>query len=340
MILISLATSHYADRHHFTPMDEAMLKQYAFFERLGFFGIKPDSAKGAAKLLRTARTILSQNNTTLWITAQGRFVDVRHRPVELKPGLAHLAHQMTHGRIIPIAIEYTFWNQSTPEALLAIGQPIDVKQLHETHDVHLWQNLLTSRLGDLMDELAQAASQRDEGLNILDPVPLGLTDLPITSRGPNEHQQDETLKSHVIAGDTHNARAMLLSMFMNGRTMESLCDGPLTQAMHEVGTCWLKDSNGIHIEHRSTDLCMELLMYMRTVLPNPPSTAPLALGAAPEHDLYTIPSLMATVVLQSLGWRTINLGSQLPVKSLISAVQKYQPTLVWLSVSVPKPWNN
>lgn len=164
MILVALATGHYADRYHFAPMDEVMLKQYAFFERLGFFGIKPDSAKGAATLLRAARAILSQNNTTLWITAQGQFVDVRQRPLELKPGLSHLAKQMTHGKIIPIAIEYTFWNQSTPEALLAIGQPIDVKHLHETHDVHQWQNLLTSRLSELMDELAHAASQRDETL--------------------------------------------------------------------------------------------------------------------------------------------------------------------------------
>lgn len=176
---------------------------------------------------------------------------------------------------------------------------------------------------------------RDEGLSILDPVPLGLANLAITSRGPSDSQQDETLKAHVLAGDTQSARSMLLSMFMNGRTIASLCDGPLTQAMHRVGTCWLEGPNGIHIEHRSTDLCIELLMYMRTILPSPPATAPLAIGATPELDPYVLPSLMATVVLQSLGWRTINLGSLLPVKSLVAAAQEYQPALVWLSVSVP-----
>lgn len=170
MILITLATGHYATRHHFAPMDEAMLRQYAFFKRLGFFGIKPDSAKGAVTLLRTAANILSQNNTTLWITAQGQFVDVRQRPLALKPGLAHIAKQMTRGKIIPIAIEYTFWNQSTPEALLAIGQPIEVTPLTQTHEAHQWQERLTSNLSSLMDDLAAAAGQRDEALfDLLNP---------------------------------------------------------------------------------------------------------------------------------------------------------------------------
>lgn len=167
MILLTLATGPYAGRKHFAPMDEAMLRQYAFFERLGFFGIEPDSAQGAAKFLRTARLILAQPNTTLWITAQGRFVDVRQRPVELKPGLAHVARHMKIGSIIPIAVEYTFWNQSTPEALLAIGKPIDVQKRHDgndDYDVPQWQTLLTTRLTQLMDELAAASSQRDETL--------------------------------------------------------------------------------------------------------------------------------------------------------------------------------
>lgn len=104
--------------------------------------------------------------------------------------------------------------------------------------------------------------------------------------------------------------------------------------MHQVRTCWIDDPNGIHIEHRATDLCIELLMYMRTVLPDPGSKAPLAIGASPEHDPYILPSLMATLVMQSQGWRTINLGAQLPVGSLIHAVHEYQPAMVWLSVSV------
>ncbi len=57
----------------------------------------------------------------LWITAEGAFTDHRARPVALRPGLAHLARQVPGAVILPLALDYTFWNESRPEALLRFG---------------------------------------------------------------------------------------------------------------------------------------------------------------------------------------------------------------------------
>ena len=41
------------------------------------------------------------------------------------PGIAHLARRVPGAIILPLAVEYTFWNESKPEALVRFGAPID-----------------------------------------------------------------------------------------------------------------------------------------------------------------------------------------------------------------------
>ncbi|MEX2670689.1 MAG: lysophospholipid acyltransferase family protein [Phycisphaeraceae bacterium] len=160
LMMILLATARYPERQHYAPFDAAMLRKYAFFERLGFFGVEQETRRGAARLLRAADAIMQQPGATLWITAEGRFTDVRDRPIVLRPGLAHIARRMPHGYIVPLALEYTFWEESTPEALIAFGEPIDVAHADADRDVEVWQDLLQQRLEHVMARLAEAASSR------------------------------------------------------------------------------------------------------------------------------------------------------------------------------------
>ena len=113
-------------RVHFAPIEAAGLAQYRFLERLGFFGIDTATARGGLTFLRTSLAILSAPESMLWITAQGEFVDPRDRPVLLKPGIGHLAHRLSGALIVPLALEYPFWNDRCPEALARFGSPIDI----------------------------------------------------------------------------------------------------------------------------------------------------------------------------------------------------------------------
>ena len=79
---------------------------------------------GSLAFLRQSLQILARPESTLWITAQGQFVDPRDRPVRLKPGIGHLARRLAHGTIVPLALEYPFWNDRCPEALARFGSPI------------------------------------------------------------------------------------------------------------------------------------------------------------------------------------------------------------------------
>lgn len=146
-------------RRHYAPIDARMLEKYGIFRKLGFFGVEPGTARGAAQFLRTGQAILQQPDSALWITAQGEFADVRRRPIQLRRGLGHLLARCPHVVVYPLAIEYVFWNEKRPEALLSFGPPL------ANWDPSWPPDHLTAAVADVlaatMDRLAEKAITRD-----------------------------------------------------------------------------------------------------------------------------------------------------------------------------------
>lgn len=159
--LICIAISNqFAGHDHFAAIDAEAVRRYAFFEKLGFVGVDSRSLRGAAEFLRTGATILSHANCAFWVTAQGRFTDVRERPLALQSGVGHLAARMTGGAVLPIALEYTFWTERTPEALARIGEPLRVED-HPGRSGKEWTALIEEALTVNLDELNAEAMSRD-----------------------------------------------------------------------------------------------------------------------------------------------------------------------------------
>src|SRR3712207_1328673 len=86
-----LADTVFRGRAGYAPIHADMLTRYRFMARIGTFGIEPEGRAGGAAFLAAARQILGRPEGLLLVTAQGRFADVRERPLQLRPGLAHVA---------------------------------------------------------------------------------------------------------------------------------------------------------------------------------------------------------------------------------------------------------
>ena len=129
MVSVLLGHRRMSDRQHFAPMDAVSLERYGILKRIGIFPVALESARGAVQFLRTGEAVLTGGGV-LWVTPQGRFVDARQRPLDFKPGLAALARRVAeqHGSctVLPLAIEYIFWNERLPETLLHFGEPVRV----------------------------------------------------------------------------------------------------------------------------------------------------------------------------------------------------------------------
>jgi 1-acyl-sn-glycerol-3-phosphate acyltransferase len=159
-LYILLDTLLFPGRCSYGPMDAKALGKYGLFERLGVFGIALDSPRGAARFLSTSLDVLSDPGNVLWITAEGEFTDPRRRPVRLRSGIAHLARRVPGAVILPLAIEYTFWNESKPEALARFGPPIE----SGGGTVAEWTVRLEEELAQTMDALTAESVQRDPAL--------------------------------------------------------------------------------------------------------------------------------------------------------------------------------
>ncbi len=161
MVAFLLAEELFPRRPHYAPMDATALARYRILTRLGIFPVELNSPRGAVQFLRAGESILAANGV-LWITPQGRFADPRARPLTFKPGLSALAirtaTRLGDCTLLPLAIEYPFWDERLPECLLRLGAPIAVPP-HA--DPETLEATLRTALTAEMDVLAHLATDRN-----------------------------------------------------------------------------------------------------------------------------------------------------------------------------------
>ncbi len=157
MLCVLLAHQVLAHRKHYAPMDSVPLKRYAILRKIGIFPVELGSGRGAVQFLHTAQTVLASGGV-LWITPQGRFADVRERPLAFKSGLAILVQRTPGVQLLPMAVEYPFWSERLPEALLRVG---NVFQVEADADLATTTQVLEAALEKQMDALREASMARD-----------------------------------------------------------------------------------------------------------------------------------------------------------------------------------
>lgn len=174
---------------------------------------------------------------------------------------------------------------------------------------------------------------RERRLPVVRPDVLRLPDVTSGNGGVTADETDaRRLLAYLAAGQAVAARGFMMSLYLSGRTVAEIFDGPLREALQRVGKLWKHDEDGILREHVATDICVQAINALRLALPRS-DEGPVALGGAPLGDPYLIPSLAAATALAAEGFNAINLGPNTPFETLGTAVRQLKPRLVWLSIS-------
>lgn len=160
LLLLLFATRCTPGMRVFAPIDAPALERYSILARLGLFPIERGTPAGAREFLRVAERVLDAPATALAITAQGRFADPRERPILLQTGTARVLASRPERQAVPVAIEYVFWEERLPEALLRFGSPIRSRAGERTGELH---RRLEAGLETTMDALARLSIERDTG---------------------------------------------------------------------------------------------------------------------------------------------------------------------------------
>jgi methanogenic corrinoid protein MtbC1 len=170
---------------------------------------------------------------------------------------------------------------------------------------------------------------RNTQVALVSPAVLGL---PTTAGARDDADDVEQLTAALADGVASEVCGLLLDRYCHGHTIAALVDGPLRVAMERVGQRWRHDPDGILVEHRATEICVQWLNQMRALLPA--TTGELrAVGGAPSGDPYVLPTLAVATALQAEGFRTTNLGPETPLETLARALEHDRPQIAWISVS-------
>lgn len=175
---------------------------------------------------------------------------------------------------------------------------------------------------------------REQRMELLQPELLGLP-----GRAGHAAYADPTDLSGEILFETltseraDQAPSMLLNAYLAGVPVTELLDGPVQQALVQIGALWRHDSDGIFAEHRGTQLIIQALSQLRALLPAADPESPAAVGCAPSRDPYIIPSLMADLTVIAAGYRSTNLGADTPTEALLQAARRLEPRVIWISVT-------
>jgi len=114
-------------------MDEANLQRYAFFRKLGVFGVDLTSPRSAALALRRIVPDLQAHRETCWIFPQGELLHPT-RPIEARGGASWLARK-AGVPLLPVALSYEWLIESRATIMIRAGEPlpadIDSKDLSE-----------------------------------------------------------------------------------------------------------------------------------------------------------------------------------------------------------------
>ena len=78
----------------------------------------------------------------------------------LRQGVDHLIHSAGPLTVVPLALEYTFWTERTPEALVRVGEPLRVAD-HPGLTGKAWTALIEAALTANLDALNAETIRRD-----------------------------------------------------------------------------------------------------------------------------------------------------------------------------------
>ncbi len=143
----------------------------------------------------------------------------------------------------------------------------------------------------------------------------------------------EALLAALETGDQELCLRIVVGIYLSGVQLVDICCDLLAPTLCGIGRRWECGELEVFQEHRACEILSRVIYNLRTLAPAHDADAPIAIGGAPGRDPSRLPSLMVELTLVEIGWHAVTLGSDLPYASLRAAVERYRPSLVWLSLT-------
>lgn len=173
---------------------------------------------------------------------------------------------------------------------------------------------------------------RERHLELVRPNLLGLPDF--TPRTPGDTEAFRVaVQTALELADEHELRRLVVGSYLAGVPAAVILDDLVAPAFRAIGDRWAHGAVAVYEERRAVELCTRELHQLRMFLPAPRPDAPQAIGGTLTDDPYSLPTTMLEIALCEAGWRAKSYGCGLPAATLVDALRKVRPRVLWLSVS-------
>lgn len=137
----------------------------------------------------------------------------------------------------------------------------------------------------------------------------------------------------LLEGDRRRAGRLILDAEDQGESVRDLYLHVLLAAQEEIGRMWLAGEINVAEEHFSSHATKTVMAQLLPRAPHQPPNGKTVLAAAVAGNQHDIGLQAVADFFEMDGWRTIQLGANVPIGDLVQAVDCFEVDLVGLSAS-------
>ena len=138
----------------------------------------------------------------------------------------------------------------------------------------------------------------------------------------------------ILGGHRTAALNVALELLRDGRSVPDVYTDLLQAAQYEVGRLWEDNRISVSTEHMATAITQYVVAQMYSRMQIPDSKRGNAIVTGVEGELHQLGANMVADVLEADGWNVRFLGTQLPHRDILQAIDAHEPLLVGISTTM------
>jgi len=144
----------------------------------------------------------------------------------------------------------------------------------------------------------------------------------------------ESYFDHLIHGHRVECRAILDDLINNQTPVQEIYTQLFQKSLYRVGDYWERNLISVAVEHIATAITESLMISIQPRLFTVARNGRRAVVACVANEYHQVGARMVADILELHGWDGYFLGSNTPVADLLKFIEKNNPDLIGLSLSI------
>jgi methanogenic corrinoid protein MtbC1 len=150
----------------------------------------------------------------------------------------------------------------------------------------------------------------------------------------NKEKSYKDYITFLLEGNSKAARELVIKCYENGGSIGVIYFDIFEKALKEIGSLWESGKIDVWQEHFISEVTLDVMREVKAREKRKKHKLHSVIGVTAGPEQHNIGLKMILDMLEVEGWNTVYLGSNVPVGSLIKAIDTEKPNLVAISVTM------